>query len=134
MKDYHINIFFSDEDGGYIADIPDLEACSAFGATPEEALNEVQIAKAAWIEAARAERKPVPKPRYRPAIYQIASADVILNEFLQLGQRYALLDDDHARFVVRYKDALKEEIDYQLKDQRGEVDDGQELLDGTSGT
>jgi len=73
MKDYHINIFFSDEDGGYIADIPDLEACSAFGATPEEALKEVQIAKAAWIESARAEHKPIPKPRYRPAIYQIAS-------------------------------------------------------------
>jgi predicted RNase H-like HicB family nuclease len=29
MKDYHINIFYSEEDGGYIADIPDLEACSA---------------------------------------------------------------------------------------------------------
>ena len=37
MSDYHINIFWSDEDGGYIADIPDLEACSAFGATVEEA-------------------------------------------------------------------------------------------------
>ncbi len=47
MKDYHINIFWSEEDGGYIADIPDLEACSAFGATPEEALREVQFAKAA---------------------------------------------------------------------------------------
>jgi predicted RNase H-like HicB family nuclease len=31
MKDYHINIFYSEEDEGYIADIPDLEACSAFG-------------------------------------------------------------------------------------------------------
>ncbi len=40
MKDYHINIFFSKMDGGYIADIPDLEACSAFGATREEALKE----------------------------------------------------------------------------------------------
>ncbi len=29
MNDYHINIFFSEEDGGYIADIPDLESCSA---------------------------------------------------------------------------------------------------------
>ncbi len=37
MKDYHINIFYSDEDGGYIADIPDLKTCSAFGATAEEA-------------------------------------------------------------------------------------------------
>jgi hypothetical protein len=42
MKDYHINIFWSDEDGGYIADIPDLEACSAFGTTPAEALAEVE--------------------------------------------------------------------------------------------
>lgn len=38
MKDYHINIFYSDEDEGYIADIPDLSDCSAFGATPMEAL------------------------------------------------------------------------------------------------
>lgn len=73
MSDYHINIFYSDDDGGYIADIPDLEACSAFGATPEEALREVQIAKQAWLEAARAEGKAIPPPRYRPAIYQAAS-------------------------------------------------------------
>jgi predicted RNase H-like HicB family nuclease len=70
MKDYHINIFFSDEDGGYVADIPDLAHCSAFGETPEEALAEVLIAKAAWIEAAQAEEKPVPPPCFRPAIYQ----------------------------------------------------------------
>ena len=38
MRDYHINIFYSEEDGGYIADIPDLEACSAFGETPMGAL------------------------------------------------------------------------------------------------
>jgi predicted RNase H-like HicB family nuclease len=73
MKDYHINIFYSEEDGGYIADIPDLSQCSAFGATPAEALSEVEIAKAAWLEAARAEGKPIPVPRYRPAIYSAAS-------------------------------------------------------------
>lgn len=38
MSDYHINVFYSDEDGGYIADTPDLKSCSAFGATPEEAV------------------------------------------------------------------------------------------------
>ena len=73
MKDYHINIFYSEEDGGYIADIPDLAACSAFGATPEAALREVEVAKAAWIDAARAEGRPVPPPLYRPAIYHAAS-------------------------------------------------------------
>ena len=53
MTDYPINIFYSDEDGGYIADIPDLEACSAFGATPAEALAELEQAKEAWLEVAR---------------------------------------------------------------------------------
>lgn len=68
MGDYHINIFFSDEDGGYIADVPDLEACSAFGSTPAKALAELQVAKEAWLGAAG---KPIPLPRYRPAIYQV---------------------------------------------------------------
>lgn len=70
MKDYHINIFYNDENGGYIADIPDLKACSAFGATAEEALRELELAKEAWLEAARSEGKPIPEPRYRPPIYQ----------------------------------------------------------------
>jgi predicted RNase H-like HicB family nuclease len=70
MKDYHINIFYSTEDEGYIADIPDLRSCSAFGATPAEALAEVEKAKTAWLDAARETGKSVPKPRYRPAIYQ----------------------------------------------------------------
>ncbi len=72
MKDYHINIFYSEEDEGYIADIPDLKYCSAFGDTPEEALREVLIAKSAWLEAASAEGKPIPLPRYKPIIYQVA--------------------------------------------------------------
>jgi predicted RNase H-like HicB family nuclease len=70
MTDYHINIFYSEEDGGYIADIPDLDSCSAFGNTPEEALAEVKRAKEAWLDAARSVGKPIPAPRYRPAIYQ----------------------------------------------------------------
>jgi len=43
MKNYHINIFYSDADKGYIADIPDLEACSAFGKTPTDALKQAQL-------------------------------------------------------------------------------------------
>ena len=74
MRDYHINIFYSEEDGSYIADIPDLEACSAFGETPEEALREVQIAKNLWLQTARAESKPIPPPKYRHVIYQVAAA------------------------------------------------------------
>jgi len=70
MRDYHINIFYSEDDERYIADIPDLEACSAFGETPDVALQEVQKAKTLWIEAANAEGKSVPPPKFRPVIYQ----------------------------------------------------------------
>lgn len=72
MKDYHINIFWSDEDGGYIADIPDLTACSAFGVTPQEALEELNDARRAWLEAAREAGVAIPEPRYRPLIYQVS--------------------------------------------------------------
>ena len=69
MSDYHINVFYSEEDAAYVADIPDLEACSAFGATAEEALAEVERAKRAWLDAAREAGREIPEPRYRPAIY-----------------------------------------------------------------
>ena len=71
MKDYHINIFYSSEDSGYVADIPDLRHCSAFGNTPEQALHEALLAKEAWLEAAHDANAPIPPPRYRPAIYRV---------------------------------------------------------------
>ncbi|MDP1558601.1 MAG: type II toxin-antitoxin system HicB family antitoxin [Nitrosomonas sp.] len=72
MNDYHINIFYSENDEGYIADIPDLVSCSAFGNTPNEALEEVLIAKEAWLESAKANGKPIPVPKFSPIIYQVA--------------------------------------------------------------
>lgn len=73
MKDYHINIFYSPEDEAYVADIPDFEMCSAFGATQQEALEQVMIARDAIIAVMRERGLPLPEPRYRPAIYQAAS-------------------------------------------------------------
>ncbi|MBF0503181.1 MAG: type II toxin-antitoxin system HicB family antitoxin [Candidatus Riflebacteria bacterium] len=72
MKDYHINLFYSDEDDGYIADIPDLKSCSAFGKTPEKALKEVLKAKEAWLAVAQAEGRPIPRALYKPVIYKVA--------------------------------------------------------------
>lgn len=72
VKDYHINIFYGEEDEGYIADIPDLEYCSAFGSSPKEALEEVLKAKEAWLETAKKKGKVIPKPTFRPLIYQAA--------------------------------------------------------------
>ncbi|MBI2917237.1 MAG: type II toxin-antitoxin system HicB family antitoxin [Chloroflexi bacterium] len=70
MTDYHINVFWSEEDGCYVADIPDLEYCSAFGATPIAALGEALKAKEAWLAVAHERGDPIPTPRYRPVIYQ----------------------------------------------------------------
>ena len=65
----NINLFWSEEDGAWVADAPDLKSCSAFGDTPEEAVRELEIAIEAWLAAARDKGMPIPEARYRPAIY-----------------------------------------------------------------
>ena len=64
---YHINLFWSDEDGCWIADVPDLKYCSAHGDTPDEAIASIQDAMEGWLETARDCGMPIPKPQYRPA-------------------------------------------------------------------
>lgn len=62
MQHYLVEIFWSPEDEGYIATVPDLPGCCAWGATEFEALRETQDAIAAWIEACRKSGEPVPIP------------------------------------------------------------------------
>ena len=59
---YLVEVFWSDEDEGCIAIVPDLPGCSAFGATPEEAVHEIGDAIEAWIAAGRVAGDPVPEP------------------------------------------------------------------------
>jgi len=65
MKRYAIVVFWSDEDAVWIADVPDLKSCAAFGATPEEAVAEVSVAMEAWLAAAREAGHPLPAPRFQ---------------------------------------------------------------------
>ena len=58
MQRYLVEIFWSDEDEGYIASVPDLPGCCAWGATETEALREVQDA----IDACQKAGEPVPTP------------------------------------------------------------------------
>ena len=62
---YPIDVFWSDEDNAWVADVPDLAYCSAFGDSPHEAVAEVEIAIEAWLEAARSSGRPVPTPSVR---------------------------------------------------------------------
>lgn len=66
---YHVNVFWHAADGCWVADVPDLGSCSAFGDTPLEAMTEAQEAIRGWIEAAHERGLPIPEARYRPAIY-----------------------------------------------------------------
>lgn len=59
---YAIAIAYNDADQGWIAEIPELRYCTAFGHSPREALEELERALAAWLMAAKAEKKTIPLP------------------------------------------------------------------------
>ncbi|MDN5924258.1 MAG: type II toxin-antitoxin system HicB family antitoxin [Xanthomonadales bacterium] len=61
MNRYPLNIFWSAEDKGFIAEAPDLPGCSAWGETEAEAAREAQDAIAAWLQAAKAAKRQIPK-------------------------------------------------------------------------
>ena len=62
---YHIDLFWSDEDECYIANLPDFQFCSAFGDSPEEAVRELIIAAEGWLEACEEMKDSVPQAIYR---------------------------------------------------------------------
>lgn len=62
---YAIEIFYSEEDEGFIALVPELPGCSAFGETEERALKEVKIAMQQWQETAKEIGRKIPVPQKR---------------------------------------------------------------------
>jgi predicted RNase H-like HicB family nuclease len=64
---YPAQVFWSDEDEGFVAVATDLPGCSAFGDTQEEALAELRDAIEAWIEAAKSAGNAIPEPS-RPSL------------------------------------------------------------------
>jgi predicted RNase H-like HicB family nuclease len=62
---YRIDIFWSDEGGGYIANVPDLRFCSAFGETYEEALREALVAMELHLYRLKDLEHPIPEPATR---------------------------------------------------------------------
>lgn len=63
---YGIAIFWSEEDDQWIAIVPDLRGCSASGDTPEEALQEIKVAKDLWLESTREHDWDLPEAKWRP--------------------------------------------------------------------
>ena len=65
MTKYEIILYWSDEDGAFIAEVPELPGCLADGATRQEALANAEIVISEWLETARELGRPVPEPKGR---------------------------------------------------------------------
>ena len=63
MHKYEIIIYWSNEDGVFVAEVPELPRCAAHGDTQETALENVSKAMDLWIETAREFGDPIPVPK-----------------------------------------------------------------------
>ncbi len=62
---YEVILYWSKTDDAYIAEVPELAGCAADGATRQEALGNVEVVIAEWIETAKELGRPIPVPRGR---------------------------------------------------------------------
>jgi len=62
---YELIIYWSDEDKAFIVEVPELPGCMADGASYREALENVEIVIAEWIETAKKLGRTVPRPKGR---------------------------------------------------------------------
>ncbi len=70
---YHINVFYSTEDGAWIAAVPDLQNANASGASIEEAVRELWVVVEMWLDSWMEDHDAPPPVKYRPAPLSYAS-------------------------------------------------------------
>ncbi len=63
MHKYEIIIYWSNEDGVFVAEVPELPGCAAHGDTLEAALENISQAMDLWIDTAREFGDPIPEPK-----------------------------------------------------------------------
>jgi predicted RNase H-like HicB family nuclease len=66
---YEMIIFWSDEDGAFVADVPELPGCMAHGSSHAEALANAEDAIRLWLETANELGRPIPRPKGRRLVY-----------------------------------------------------------------
>ena len=65
MTKYEIIIYWSEDDGAFIAEAPELPGCMADGQTYHEALVALESIIQDWIETAQSLGRPIPQPKGR---------------------------------------------------------------------
>jgi predicted RNase H-like HicB family nuclease len=68
MFHYQINIYWSEEDQSYLAEVPDLPGCMADGQSYQLALDNVQVIMQEWIETAQELGREIPVPHQRLSV------------------------------------------------------------------
>ena len=66
MSKYEVLIYWSNDDGCFIAEVPELPGCMADGKTKIEVLQNVEVIISEWIETAKMLNRPIPEPSYKP--------------------------------------------------------------------
>ena len=119
---YRIEIFWSDEDGGYIANVPDLRYCSAFGETYEEALREVLVAMELHLDTLRELGRGEPESR-EPLRLTVIKRDGRREPYYRAKLRAGLAKASAKQRVTDEDiDLIVDEIEAELREQpRNEV-------------
>ncbi|NJD78290.1 MAG: type II toxin-antitoxin system HicB family antitoxin [Candidatus Methanoperedens sp.] len=85
---YAIEIFYTEEDEGYIAIVPELPECSAFGENEEEALKEIKVAIDLWLETAKKDGREIPKLTGKELLRTTQKATQLINTFINYPYLY----------------------------------------------
>jgi len=59
---YEIVIYWSDEDGCFLAEVPELPGCMADGASYQEAVSNVEVVIDEWLSTAADLGRRIPEP------------------------------------------------------------------------
>jgi predicted RNase H-like HicB family nuclease len=68
---YEVQIFWSEKDSCFVACVPDLENCAAWGMSYEEALAQAHLAIEADLISRRVLGEPIPLPTQRVLAQQV---------------------------------------------------------------
>ncbi len=60
---YEMVVYWSDEDGTYVVEVPELPGCMADGNTYEEAIDNTLLVIREWMETAKKIGREIPKPK-----------------------------------------------------------------------
>jgi len=65
MSKYEMVIYWSDTDGAFVVEVPELPGCMADGSSYQEAVANAEQIIAEWIDIANEEGRAIPEPKGR---------------------------------------------------------------------